>query len=68
MSREKQSKRSDMGHLSPKALAAAIGVSESSLKRWADEGRLAAERTAGGHRRIAVAEAVRFVRRRGSRW
>lgn len=49
--------------LSPKELADAIGVSESSLKRWADDGRLAVSRTAGGHRRIAREEAVRFVRR-----
>jgi MerR family transcriptional regulator, light-induced transcriptional regulator len=40
-------------------------VSESSLKRWADEGRLAVERTAGGHRRIALEEVIRFIRRSG---
>ena len=49
-------------NLSPKDLAAIIGVSESSLKRWVDEGRLAAARTAGGHRRIALTDAVRFIR------
>lgn len=48
--------------LSPKDLALVIGVSESSLKRWVDEGRLVAIRTAGGHRRIALHEAVRFIR------
>ncbi len=48
--------------LSPKELAQAIGVSESSLKRWADDGKLVVTRTAGGHRRIALQEAVRFVR------
>jgi methanogenic corrinoid protein MtbC1 len=48
--------------LSPKDLALAIGVSESSLKRWADEGRIRVSRTAGGHRRIPIAEAIRFVR------
>ncbi len=48
--------------LSPKDLAVAIGVSESSLKRWADDGRLQAARTAGGHRRIALPEALRFIR------
>ena len=48
--------------LSPKELGAAIGVSESSLKRWADSGRLQVARTAGGHRRIDRAEAIRFVR------
>lgn len=49
-------------NLSPKDLALVIGVSESSLKRWVDEGRLIATRTAGGHRRIALHEAIRFIR------
>lgn len=53
--------------LSPKDLAAAIGVSESSLKRWVDSGRLVVQRTAGGHRRIPLQEAVRFVRAEGYR-
>lgn len=48
--------------LSPRKVAAAIGVSESTLKRWADEGLIKATRTAGGHRRIPVTEAIRFVR------
>lgn len=48
--------------LSPKELAEAIGVSESSIKRWVDEGRIDAFRTAGGHRRIALTEALRAVR------
>ncbi len=48
--------------LSPKELATAIGVSESSIKRWVDEGRIEAHRTAGGHRRIALADAVSFLR------
>ena len=48
--------------ISPKELAEAIGVSESSIKRWVDDDLLAAERTAGGHRRISIAEAVRFIR------
>lgn len=51
--------------LSPKDLARVIGVSESSLKRWVDEGRLKAVRTAGGHRRIAAKEALSFLRREG---
>ncbi|MBM4265538.1 MAG: hypothetical protein FJ144_02805 [Deltaproteobacteria bacterium] len=42
-----------------------MGVSESSVKRWVDDGRLPAERTAGGHRRIRLAHAVRFVRESG---
>ena len=48
--------------LSPKQVAAALGASESSLKRWTDTGQLEAVRTPGGHRRIAVREAVRFAR------
>ena len=36
------------------------------MKRWADEGRLNASRTAGGHRRIALPEAVRFIRQLGA--
>jgi len=48
--------------ISPRELAAAIGVSESSLKRWADDGQIKVSRTAGGHRRIAIGEAIRFVR------
>ena len=51
-----------MRHLSPRELADALGVSESSLKRWVDSGKLTAFRTEGGHRRIAVSEALRFIR------
>ena len=50
--------------LSPKNVAEAIGVSESSLKRWADEGLIRVSRTAGGHRRILLTEAIRFIRER----
>lgn len=51
--------------VSPRQLATAIGVSESSLKRWADDGLLSVVRTAGGHRRISLPEAVRFIRHMG---
>ncbi len=47
--------------LTTRELASAIGVSESSIKRWADEGVIRASRTAGGHRRIPLPEALRFV-------
>jgi len=49
-------------HLSTRELADALGVSESSIKRWVDGGELAAVRTAGGHRRITRTEAIRFSR------
>jgi MerR family transcriptional regulator, light-induced transcriptional regulator len=55
-----------MRDLSPRDLARSLGVSESSVKRWVDDGALSAMRTAGGHRRIALAEAVRFVRHTGA--
>lgn len=48
--------------ISPKKLAEAIGVSESSLKRWADNGHIKVSKTAGGHRRIPIGEAIRFIR------
>jgi len=52
--------------LTSRELAEVMGVSESSVKRWADEGSLRAHRTAGGHRRIAVPDAVRFIRKTGA--
>ena len=54
-----------MTTLSPRDLASAVGVSQSSIKRWVDAGLIAVSRTAGGHRRISVPEALRFVRERG---
>ena len=50
--------------LSPKDLARVIGVSESSLKRWIDDGELPASRTHGGHRRVNLADALHFIRQR----
>ena len=53
-------KTSDL--VSPKQVARAIGVSESSLKRWCDQGLIKTVRTAGGHRKMAIAEVLRYVR------
>jgi len=50
--------------ISPRQMARAIGASESSLKRWIDSGEIPALRTIGGHRRIPLDEALRFVRDR----
>ncbi|MGE0401074.1 MAG: helix-turn-helix domain-containing protein [Kofleriaceae bacterium] len=55
-----------MRFLSPRQLAHALGVSESSLKRWVDAGKIAAARTEGGHRKISLVEAVRFIRQSGA--
>ena len=51
--------------LTPKQVARAIGVSESSLKRWCDRGLIATERTAGGHRRLRANSVVAFLREHG---
>jgi methanogenic corrinoid protein MtbC1 len=51
--------------VSPKQVARAIGVSESSLKRWCDQGLIKTTRTAGGHRKMAIAEVLRYLRERG---
>lgn len=48
--------------LSTRDLADALGVSESSLKRWIDAGKIAATRTEGGHRRVELSEAMRYIR------
>lgn len=50
---------------SPKQVALVLGVSESSLKRWCDQGLLQTMRTAGGHRKVLAAEVIRFARDRG---
>lgn len=53
--------------LSPKQVAEALGVSESSLKRWCDKGLLTPYRTAGGHRRIDVSQVIQLAREAGHR-
>lgn len=49
----------------PKELAKAVAASESSIKRWIDQGLLRASKTAGGHRRVGLADAFRFIRETG---
>jgi MerR family transcriptional regulator, light-induced transcriptional regulator len=51
--------------VSPKQVAQAIGVSESSLKRWCDRGKINTLRTAGGHRRLPLDDVIQFLRRSG---
>ncbi len=51
--------------LTTKQVATALGVSESSLKRWCDRGIIPMERTAGGHRRIPLEGIVAFLRESG---
>lgn len=48
--------------LTPKQVARAIQVSESSVKRWCDKGVIPTTYTAGGHRRIPMREFIDFLR------
>jgi MerR family transcriptional regulator, light-induced transcriptional regulator len=50
--------------LTPKQVAQAIGVSESSLKRWCDRGLIDTVKTPGGHRRMTAAGVMSFLRQR----
>lgn len=50
--------------LSPKQVAQALRVSESSVKRWCDKGSIATTYTEGGHRRIRLSDLAGFVRER----
>lgn len=52
-------------YFSPKHVAQAIGVSESSLKRWVDKGFIKASKTAGGHRRLELDAVLDYVRSTG---
>lgn len=52
--------------LTSRQFADSLGVSESSVKRWVDDGTIAADRTAGGHRRIPLAAAIRYIRRKSA--
>jgi diguanylate cyclase (GGDEF)-like protein/PAS domain S-box-containing protein/excisionase family DNA binding protein len=45
--------------------AQALGISTTTARRWADEGRLRSTRTAGGHRRFATTEVRRQLSERG---
>ncbi len=51
--------------VSPRQVAQAIGASESSLKRWCDQGKIPTVYTAGGHRRIPVNGVLSYLRQAG---
>ena len=51
--------------LTSKETARLLGVSEASIKRWADGGLLPSEKTAGGHRRFRPEDVATFRRGKG---
>jgi MerR family transcriptional regulator, light-induced transcriptional regulator len=48
-------------NFTPKQIASALRVSESSVKRWCDRGDIRTDRTVGGHRRIPLCFFLEFL-------
>ncbi|MGF1465193.1 MAG: helix-turn-helix domain-containing protein [Sandaracinaceae bacterium] len=60
MAQRRKDNREDL--LTTSEAAEALGVSPTSIKRWADAGRLPALKTAGGHRRYRLVDVAEFLR------
>lgn len=50
-----------VSRITPKQVARALAVSESSVKRWCDKGVIETEYTPGGHRRVSLPSLMRFL-------
>jgi excisionase family DNA binding protein len=51
----------DNQYLGSREAAGLLGVGESTIKRWVDQGLLPAERTIGRHRKIRIRDLIRFA-------
>jgi MerR family transcriptional regulator, light-induced transcriptional regulator len=50
-----------MTYLSTQEVAGLINVTETTIKRWADEGKIPCHKTLGGHRKFLMKEIVQFA-------
>jgi hypothetical protein len=64
---ESESDRGTELYFSPKEVGEALGVSESSVKRWCDAGLIDNQKTSGGHRRVLISGVIDFVRRKNKK-
>jgi molybdopterin-binding protein len=50
-----------MARYTPTQVGELLGVSPDTVRRWCDEGRLKATRSAGGHRQVSGRELARYL-------